>query len=304
MIAVCGEALVDLVPTDDTAAMYAALPGGSPANTAVALARLGLPTLLLARLSDDGFGRLLRAHLQTNGVDLARAVPATERSTLAIVSLGADGAAAYRFDVSGTADWQWTAAELGPLPTAVRAIHAGSLALALAPGSLALEAFLVRERPRCTISVDPNLRPSLTPDLDAVRTAVQRWLAIADIVKASTEDLELLHPGEDPIDVARRWAAAGPAVVVVTCAEAGAFGVVRGEVISRPAVPTIVVDTVGAGDTFTAGLLEQLDRAGQLGSRLDHLTAADVAAALDRGLRAAAVTCSRPGADPPWAAEL
>lgn len=307
MIAVCGEALVDLVPRGDDGTLYAALPGGSPANTAVALARLGAGALMLARLSSDGFGRQLRAHLSANDVDLSRAVAADENSSLAIVTLAEDGSAAYRFDVDGTADWQWTDAELGPLPPEVTAVHAGSLALALAPGGAAVERLLVRERARCTVCVDPNIRPSLLPDLEATRRDVSRWLGLADLVKVSTEDLALLHPGQEPVQVARLWARSGPGLVVVTCADQGAFAVRAGapdEVVRRPAVPVDVVDTVGAGDTFTAGLLDALQRAGRLGGRLDGLGADDTAAALDRGLRAAAVTCSRAGADPPYALDL
>jgi len=306
VIAVCGEALVDLVPADPASRRFDALPGGSPANTAVALARLGVPAMLLARLSEDGFGRLLREHFASSGVDLSRAVVAAEPSSLAVVAVGADGDASYRFDIAGTADWQWADAELGPLPEHVRAVHAGSLALSLPPGGAVLERFLSRARGRCTVSVDPNLRAGLLPDLDATRAAVLRWLTLADVVKASTGDLALLHPGEDPERVVRNWARLGPGLVVLTRAGQGALAVLArtGEVVRRPAVPVTVVDTVGAGDTFTAGMLGHLHGSGLLGGRLDGLGVEQVAAALDRALRAAAVTCGRAGADPPYAREL
>lgn len=298
----CGEALVDLVPQDATT--YTALPGGSPANTAVALARLGVPVVFLARLSRDSSGALLRAHLEGSDVDLSHAVDALEPSSVALVELSPEGAATYRFLLEGTADWQWRDEELEVVPPEVHAVHAGSLALARQPGGRVLERFLARARSRATVSIDPNLRPALLGDLDAVRTDVRRWLAVADVFKASTEDLQVLHPGEDPEDVARCWAASGPALVVVTCAADGAFAVHGDTLVRRPAVPVDVVDTVGAGDTFMAGLLEQLHRDGQLGGRLRELTPDLVAAALERGLRAAAVTCGRAGADPPWATEL
>ncbi len=298
MIAVCGEALVDLVPRGPGA--YAALAGGSPANCAVALSRLGVATLLLARLSRDDSGQLLRAHLGGNGVDLSYAVDADEPSSLAVVSLDEDGTATYRFLMDGTADWQWTDEELPPLPVEVMAVHSGSLALARAP---ALERFLGRSRAHATISIDPNLRAALL-DPDRAHADLDRWLLLADLVKASTEDLALLHPGEDPVQVAQRWAAAGPGLVVITCAADGAFAVVDGQVVRRAAVPTDVVDTVAAGDTFSAGLLAHLHDRGLLGGRLGALSPEDVTAALDHGLRAAAVTCSRVGADPPWTAEL
>lgn len=301
MIAVCGEALIDLVPLG-TGTTFEALPGGSPANTAVALARLGVPVTLLARLSGDGFGRQLRTHLASNGVDLSRAVEATERSSLAIVTRAADGSASYRFDLDGTADWQWTSAELPALPADVVAVHAGSLALALPPGSEALEGFLARCRQGTTVSLDPNLRPALLSP--TASQDVERWLGLADLMKASSDDLELLYPGQDVVAVARRWATAGPGLVVVTRAEQGALAVVGGEVVERAAVPVTVADTVAAGDTFSAALLDHLFRGGHLGGRLDGLTSPVVEAALDWALQAAAVTCGRVGADPPYAAEL
>ena len=298
VIAVCGEALVDLIPSAPTT--YDALPGGSPANTAVALARLGTPVTMLARLSSDGFGSLLRDHLTRNGVDLSHAVSAPEPSSLAIVSRDAAGAASYRFVIDGTADWQWADGELPELPSRVAAVHAGSLALAKAP---ALERFLARQRERATVSIDPNLRPTLMGSLEDTRAAVLRWLALADVFKASTEDVELLHPGADPVEVATDWSTRGPALVVVTAGPDGATAVVDGEVVHRPARPTQVVDTVGAGDTFTAGLLAWLHATGQLGGRL-AVTLDDVRPAVDHALRAAAVTCSRRGADPPYTGEL
>ena len=299
MIAVCGEALVDLLPTGP--ASYQAVPGGSPANTAVALARLGAPVTMLARLSQDGFGRQLRAHLEGNGVDLAHAVDAAEDSSLAIVTRAEDGSAAYRFVLDGTADWAWRDGELGPLPSSVAAVHSGSLALLRAP---AVEAFLARARPTATVSIDPNLRPGKEFDRDEALAAMQRWLALADVVKASTDDVALLHPGVEPVSVARSWQAAGPGLVVLTGGAAGATAATARGTVHRDALPTEVVDTVGAGDTFTAGLLHVLHDRGCLGGRLDGLSADDVDAALDLALRAAAVTCSRRGADPPYATEV
>jgi fructokinase len=297
VIAVCGEALVDLLPTGpDT---YLVSPGGSPANTAVALARLGAPVCLIARLAQDNFGRLLREHLMANGVDLAFAVAAEEPSTLAILSPGTDGDVAYRFVVDGTADWQWTDAELAT-PPGIVAVHAGSLALAAAP---ALERFLGRLPDRATISIDPNLRPALTT-LEQARADVGRWLRLADLMKVSTEDLAFLHPNEDPQRIGRRWAAAGPGLIVVTDGPGGATAYWADQELHEPALPIPVVDTVGAGDTFSAGLLDAMLRAGRLGGRLRDLTAEEVQTGLRRGLAAAAVTCSRPGADPPYAREL
>ena len=292
MIAVCGEALVDLLPTGTTT--YEAKPGGSPANTAVALARLGIPVTLLARLSRDAFGRQLREHLSGNDVDLTHAVTAAEPSSLAIVS--PDGS--YRFVLDGAADWQWTDDELAPLPADVVAVHTGSLALATVP---AIEWFLAGARATATICIDPNVRPS---SVEAARASLPRWLQLADIVKASTEDIALLRPGANPLAIAHEWAEAGPALVVVTAGADGATALVAGETVHAPALPVDVADTVGAGDTFTAGLLAALHRTGHLGGRLDRLTADDVRPALDLAVRAAAVTCRRRGADPPRLDEL
>ena len=296
MIAVCGEAIVDLVPSGPTT--YEMTPGGSPANTAVAIARLDVPVTMLARLSDDDIGRLLRDHLAHNGVDLSHAVAATEPSALAVVARDADGSASYRFLLDGAPDWQWTDGELGPLPEPDVALHTGSIALAT---SAAVERFLERSRDSCTISIDPNLRPST---LEHARNALPHWLQLADIVKASTDDIALLHPGQDAVQVVERWSDLGPAVVVVTAGADGAYAAVAGEVLHVAAEPVQVVDTIGAGDTFSAGLLVGLHRAGLLGGRLSGLTADDLRPALDLALRAAARTCSRAGADPPRADEL
>ncbi len=299
MIAVCGECLVDLLP--DGPGRYLARPGGSPANTAVAAARLGTPTLLLARLSRDDLGQLLRRHLQDNEVDLSRAIATDDPSGVAVVTRDSTGSASYRFALDGAADWQWRDDELPELVPEVLAVHAGSLALMMAP---ALERLLGRERPRRTISIDPNLRPTLLGSRSEAVERMERWLRLADLVKASTDDLELLYPGSDPADVAARWAAAGPAIVVVTAGADGVLAMVQGELLRLPAAPVQVVDTVGAGDTFSGALLHALATSGVLGGRLDAVDADVARRALGYAARAAAITCSRVGADPPWAAEL
>jgi fructokinase len=304
VIVICGEALVDLVPDPSVPTRYNARPGGSSANTAVALSRLGAPVSMLARLSSDGFGRLLRAHLVDNGVDVSHAVAAAEPSSVAIASVDADGGADYRFLVAGTADWGWTDAELARLPSDTVAVHAGSLALALPPGGAAVERMLHRMRAAATLSLDPNIRPSLITDLAAYRGTVERCVAAADVVKVSREDLEALHPGDGAIDVARRWARSGPALVVVTDGGDGSVGVTAELNVRCAAQPVDVVDTIGAGDTFAAALLDWLHRGGRLGSRLSPLSAADIEGALRHASRASAITCSRAGADPPYRAEL
>ncbi|MFL6136777.1 MAG: carbohydrate kinase family protein [Frankiaceae bacterium] len=300
MIVVCGEALVDLVRLPGEPRAYAALPGGGPASTAVALARLGTPVQLLARLSGDDFGTMLRAHLAGNGVGLDLAARASEPTALAVAGVDEHGAARYAFYLDGTADRQWSAGELpATLPPGTRAIHAGSLSLALAPGADRLHELLTRSRPAATVMLDPNVRPAVLDGLD-----IGRWLPLADLVKASDDDLALLHPGRDPLDAARSWIGAGPAVVVVTRGREGAVAVTGERTVEVPAPAVEVVDTVGAGDAFGAALLHALDRGGALGGRLDRLDADLLRRALGFAARAAAVTCTRRGADPPRGDEL
>jgi fructokinase len=305
MIVVCGEAVIDLIPDDADGVRWTAVPGGSPANASVALARLEVPTALLARLSDDGFGRHLRRHLRRNDVDLSLAVAAAQRSSIAIVELDETGAASYRFDIDGAADWQWSAAELArALPATATAVHAGSLALTLAPGAGHLEDFLRQARAGHTICIDPNVRPSIAGDVTQLRPMVECWCTIADILKASSDDVAALYPDETVDAVASRWLQLGPSAVVITLGAEGALAVSRTGTIRLPAPPTVVVDTVAAGDTFTAGMLASLHFGGKLGGRLTSLAEPDLVAAITYGLRAAAVTCSRTGADPPRAEDI
>ena len=309
VVAVAGEALVDLVPAP-VAEYFEAAPGGSPANVAVGLARLDVPTRLLARIADDPLGRRLRAHLETNEVDLAHAVPATEQTSLAIVTVGDDGGPSYDFRIDGTADWQWTAAELvDAVDDTVVALHSGSLALTTPPGAAVLRALLVRAAATATISYDPNCRPLLMGEPADVLAGVHEVLACADVVKVSAEDLEWLIPGSTPDAVIDDWLGRGPAVVAVTLGGDGVLaGTATGLRTRRPGVKVQVVDTVGAGDTFSAAMLAGLHRRGLLGAAnrpaLRGIDAASFDALLDEAAEAAAITCSRRGADPPTAAEL
>ncbi|MGN9795712.1 carbohydrate kinase family protein [Streptomyces sp. OZ13] len=306
-ITVLGECVADAftvpAPAPDELGLRV-LPGGGPANTAVALARLGTPARLLARLSDDVFGRLFRARLESSGVDLSQAVRAGEPSTLAVAELDAAGRAAYSFHAQGTADWQWTADELAATDLASTAcVHSGSLALVREPGGPAVEEFLARASATATISLDPNVRPLLVAP-DVYRERLPRWCALADVLRVSEDDLELLLPGH-PIDRACDiWHAAGARLVVVTLGGRGAIASLDGERVTVPAPPTAVVDTVGAGDSFTAGLLHHLGAKGLLGGRLTGLRLEDVTQACVYAARVAALTCSVSGPNPPWEREL
>ena len=308
MLTVLGEAIVDLVGEGDR--RYTAHPGGSPLNVAVGLGRLGQPTSLAARLSRDAFGSMFREHLAAAGVDPRHLVSAQEPSTLAVATLDADGVAAYDFWTEGTADWQWTFAELaGIVDDETVVLHTGSIAMELEPGAGRVLDLLrrVRHAGRTTISYDPNVRLARRGSPDEGRRAVEKVVGLADLVKVSSEDLGWLYPGEDPVLAARRWAGVGPELVVVTLGGDGAVALpVGGQEVRRPAPPVEVVDTVGAGDAFTAGLLGALADRGALGRTYQggRLAAVDLPAVLDRSCLVAALTCARAGADPPTRAEV
>jgi fructokinase len=309
VVAVAGEALIDLLPRGDQG-LFEAVPGGSPANVAVGLARLGVPTRMLARIADDALGQRLRAHLAGNGVDLSFAVRAPEPTSLAIVTMGPDGLADYDFRVEGTADWQWRDAELaGALGGQVVALHAGSLALTMPPGAAVLADLLARARDGATVSYDPNCRPLLMGSPGQVRDQVDRLVALADVVKASADDLAWLLPGRAAEQVAVEWLAKGPAIVAITLGAAGAVAAAARTGTIRRAAPRVeVVDTVGAGDAFMSALLAGLRDRDLLGARRrEALRAIDpetLARVLDQAVLAATITCTRSGAQPPTAEEL
>lgn len=304
-----GEALVDLVPAP-LPEYFEARPGGSPANVAVGLARLGVPARMLARIADDMLGRRLREHLESNAVDLTHVVAATEQTSMAMVALGPDGVPSYDFRITGTADWQWSAEELrGALDGPVVALHSGSLALTMEPGATALRELMAKAAPTATISYDPNCRPLLMGDPAAVLAGARELLTVVDVVKVSSEDLEWLCPGRTPDDVLEEWLGLGPAIVVITLGSDGVIAATaEGLRMHRPGVLVTVTDTVGAGDTFSGALLAGLYDRGLLGAQArTGLRAVDdptLATLLDDAALAAAITCTRRGADPPTRADL
>jgi fructokinase len=301
-IAVIGEALIDLVEAGDDEPLLAR-PGGSPYNVAIGLARLGQRACYVGRISRDPLGAVLRHHAQRSGVDLSLSVEADEASTVALVELDEAGAAQYRFGVEGTADFRWTAAELGRIPDRVGAVHFGSLASWLPPGDAVIaQRIAALQAGGVAVSYDPNVRPHLQPDADAARAQVERTIPLAHLVKTSEEDVAWLRPGISVEAVATQWLALGPAAVVVTRGARGATAFTVSTTIERAAPPVEVVDTVGAGDAFTSGLLDAL-------ARRDLLTPDGIAAApfdevLDDAAVIAAITCSRAGANPPYRAEV
>jgi fructokinase len=303
-IGVVGEALIDLEVAQDDARHPIAHPGGSPMNVAVTLGRLGSEAAFLGRLSADAFGKLLRTHLAESNVNLQWIVDAEEPTSVAIVSVSPSRSASYAFHVDGTADWQWQSAEL-PRNPGLDAVHAGSLALAVDPGGAVLERWLAGLSTGTTISLDPNVRPALLGDRGAYRERLERWLGFAAIVKVSDEDLAWIWPGADPSELAEHWIAKGRKLVVVTRGGEGSLVWAGGESFAVPAANVDLVDTVGAGDSFSGALLDWLGRNGRLRQEdLARLTAGEAGEAVAFASGVAAITCSRAGANPPWRNEL
>ncbi|GLZ42363.1 carbohydrate kinase [Actinokineospora sp. NBRC 105648] len=283
MINVLGEALVDLIAGRD-GRTFTAHPGGSPANVALGLARLGVPATLTTHLGDDLFGAMVRAHLEQSGVDI-RALP-TRDTSLAFAATDEQGVARYDFRVT------WDAERI---PPARGFLHTGSLAALLGPA--AVEAAMAAAD---TVSYDPNVRPSLSGPVAQERERVERQVSLADMVKVSEEDLAWLYPGADPHATARDWLDRGPRLVVVTLGANGAHAITASSALDRPGPRTTVVDTVGAGDAFTAGLLAWLTEADLLATPAE----ADLPALLDFANAVAAITCARAGANPPTREEV
>ncbi|MCE0763408.1 carbohydrate kinase [Pseudonocardia kujensis] len=308
VIAVAGEALVDVVPAP-AEGYFEFAPGGSPANVAVGLARLGVGARMLARLGSDFLGRRLRAHLGGNGVDLSHVVDAPEQSSLALVEVGPDGVADYDFRITGTSDWQWTPDELAGALDGIVALHSGSLALTVEPGAPVLRELMAKAAGSATVSYDPNCRPRLMGDPAEVLRGVHEMLAVADVVKVSDEDLRWLLPDVPPGEVLDDWAGRGPALVAVTLGGDGVLAATaKGIRTSMPGRAVEVVDTVGAGDSFSAALLAALHARDLLGparrGALRGLSALTLDEVLEECVTAASITCSRRGAQPPTTEEL
>ncbi|MEU6269972.1 carbohydrate kinase family protein [Saccharopolyspora shandongensis] len=307
MIVIGGEALVDLVPDPSTAdgelGPLHPLLGGGPYNVAIALGRLGVPAAFFARLSTDQFGDKLLERLRSSDVDVDLVQRGPEPTTLAVVGLAEDGSARYSFHTEGTAT---RFVEDRPLPEQATALCLGTLGMVLEPGASVYEEVLFREAARGRfIALDPNIRADLIADADAYRARFASWLPSVGLLKVSDDDAEWLAGGGDVLAAAHEWQRGGPAAVVLTRGADGLTVVTGDGEVSVPGVRAEVADTIGAGDTVQAALLAWLHR--------NDALSADAVRALDReqwaqALRfaaaAAAVTVSRPGAEPPWAAEL
>lgn len=300
-VLVIGEALIDIViPLDGEPAEHV---GGSPANVAIGLSRLGHPTRLATHIGTDPRGARIAELMAAESVGLSSDSITAERTPTAAATLDAAGVATYQFDL----DWRLEPERVS-LPAGGH-VHTGSIAATLSPGGAAVAAMVAAAREQATVSYDPNARPSLMGDPAEARVAIEALISQSDVVKASDEDAAWLYPGTPVVEVLQNWAALGPAVCAMTQGGAEAVVLVAGQVHRLPTLPTTVVDTVGAGDSFMAGLISGLLDAGLLGgqparARLYAATWDDVLPAVQRALACAAITVSRAGANPPTRAEL
>jgi len=301
MILCCGEALVDMLPrrSDRGEEAFAPMPGGAVFNTAVALGRLGAQTGFLCGLSRDLFGERLAAALTAAGVDHGLCPRSDRPTTLAFVTL-TNGQARYAFFDENSAMRAMQVADLPALPDRATALFLGGISLISEPCGTAFEALSARAGER-VVMLDPNIRPGFIRDEAGYRARLQRMIARADIVKLSDEDLAWLHPGAGADAVL----AQGPAIVFITRGAEGADALTATGKLHMPATPITVADTVGAGDTFNAGVLAHLQAVGMLSRKaLRALPEQVLHDALSLATRAAAVTASREGANPPTRAEL
>jgi fructokinase len=310
MIVSCGEALIDFMPIDiDGAPAFRPFPGGSPFNVAIGLGRLGAPAGFLSRISTDFFGDLLSDTLAKNGVDQRYVKRAPDPSTLGFVSHPHEGGEPqYAFFANGAADRSMTERDLPPaLDDSVTCLHIGLGAISATqePAATAFETLLRRESKRRVLTFDPNVRPGLIKDREASRRRLESWVALCDIIKVSRADLDWLYPGRDVEESAKAWRNLGPTLIVMTLGTDGAMALTGEGRVAVPGRKVTVVDTVGAGDSFHSALLAGLnDRGALTRDRLPRLEPEALTALLNRATRAAAITCSRAGADPPTKAEL
>jgi fructokinase len=294
---VCGEVVIDLIP-DGTERK--AVVGGGPANTAKALSKLGIPTQFIDGISTDKYGQMALGELQKDGVLLDFVEFSDKPTCLAIVSLNAKGGATYEFVIDDTAtfdfshSWLPDAADKKPL-----LLHIGTLVTAIEPAASVLFEWAKKVALVAPIVFDPNIRPAVMSDRNEYVKQVERWVSISNAVKVSDDDIYWLYPGQDLDKVTKRWLGMGPELIVVTFGDKGLAGYRENSKISVDAKKVVVADTVGAGDTVGAILVEAIIEDG-----LDKLTNERLSLMLDRAARAAAITVSRTGALPPGRDEI
>ena len=318
MIVVIGEALIDLIEDKSTAGRYQAVVGGANANVAIALARAGAKQQLLARISSDAFGQKIRQRLVDNKVGLDYAIAAKEPTSVAIASIGSSGGASYSFYVENTADWGWTKDELPTQQTmeslGATALQFGCLTMAMPPGNAVVEAWAKEnfEKDLMTLSHDVNVRPALGFDRDSERVRIERVNSFSHLIKASDDDINWLYglePGSNVDQIAWDWIGDSSKIVFVTRGGDGASIYRKNKVKLDVAARKVKVqDSVGAGDTFCANTLAQLQKLGALGSgafeRLAALTDKQLIEIAKVSSVAASMACEKTGAEPPTDSEL
>ena len=318
MIVVIGEALIDLIEDKSASGSYQAVVGGANANVAIALARAGVKQQLLARISTDAFGQKIRKRLIENNVGLDFAVSASEPTSLAIASISAQGIASYSFYVNETADWGWSETELPTLETMLEigatALQYGCLAMAMPPGNAAIEAWAKSffEADILTLSHDVNVRPALGFDPQKERARIERINSFSHVIKASDDDINWLYGlerGSNYDQIAWDWIGQSSRLVFVTKGEAGVSIYRTGGIrLDLPARKVPVQDTVGAGDTFCATVLAQLEKLHALGaspfSKLEQISNEQLVELARVSTVAASMACEKTGAEPPTQAEL
>ncbi len=307
MFLVCGEALYDLFMAGDGVSsdvQFDGRIGGSPFNVAIGMARLGASTALFTGISTDTLGARLIEALEGEGVSTEYLIRTDRRTTLSVVGLDASGSPSYTFYGADSADCSIVVDDLPALESRITGLHLGSYSIAVSPVADALAAFVEREKHRF-VSLDPNVRPTVEPDMGIWRTRIDALRRQASLIKVSAEDLAILFPGADPVDIVQEWARGGPELVVLT--DGGNAGVaIRGSDCIRFVPPrTQVVDTVGAGDAFQASLLASLAASASVRRGiLSAMTIGDLEAILTRASHAASITCERRGADLPRLEDL
>ena len=294
---VCGEALIDLIPRGE---QKVAIVGGGPANTAKALARLGFDSYFIDGISTDSFGGMIKDQLLHDGVNLKYAHYSDKQTCTADVSLDKAGVASYVFTIDGTATFDFTNDWL-PDPQEIKPVvlQIGTLATIVQPAADVLLEWAKRVAKVAPIVFDPNVRSSVLPDRPKYQEAIAKWAAISEVIKVSEDDLAWLYPEQDQIAIAEDWIKGGSTLVIITKGSYGIIGVTKDDVVSVPGVKIEVVDTVGAGDTVGAIVVEAIVERG-----LKVITGDVLREVLVRATKAAAITCSRAGANPPTRAEI
>ena len=307
-VLVIGEALVDVVHGINGEIKN--IPGGSPANTAVALARLGIKTYMKARTSSDQFGLEIRSYLTNQNVNLDYSVVVNSPSSVINAVIQKDGSAKYEANLEGAADYGWTLEELNQvIDPDIQIVQLGSLTSYVEPGATNVEKWFTQLRlsNKYLLTFDPNIRHPLDgQNEDAVRTRAKKLASISHVVKASDEDLNWIFSSNNPHDSAIKIIESGASLVIVTLGKKGAFAVnKKHEIVEVSAKEIDVIDSIGAGDTFAAALIAQLlEKSWTNENALKNLSSSDLTQILTNCSMAAAITCSRQGANPPYRQEV